>query len=89
MDDGELKGIATQHEIATAIAERREPKLEPTITYQPGQSIRESQTRLIQSSTGTLAITDESGRKLLGIVTLHDVLRAQLSVAEREGGGSE
>ena len=55
------------------------------MTCQPGQSIRDSQTRLIQSTTGTLAITDESGRKLIGIVTLHDLLRAQMSVAEREG----
>jgi CIC family chloride channel protein len=85
-EDGELKGIASRQEIAAAIAERREPKVDPPMTCQPGQSIRESQARLIQSSTGTLAITDESGRKLLGIVTLHDLLRAQMAVAEREGG---
>jgi len=35
-------------------------------------------------NAGTLAVTDESN-KLLAIVTLHDLLRAQLGVAEREG----
>ena len=30
-------------------------------------------------------ITDESESKLLGIMTLHDLARAQLAVAEREG----
>ena len=30
-------------------------------------------------------ITDESESKLLGIMTLHDLVRAQLAVAEREG----
>jgi len=84
VENGELKGIAGRQEIAQALTELRQPKLEPAMTCQPGQSIRESQTRLIQSATGTLAITDESGRKLLGIVTLHDLLRAQLGVAERE-----
>jgi CIC family chloride channel protein len=85
IDDGLLKGIAARTEIAAALAEHREPKLEPAVTCEAGQSIRESQMRLIQSSTGTLIITDDSGNKLLGIVTLHDLLRAQMSVAEREG----
>jgi CBS domain-containing protein len=39
---------------------------------------------LIQSTTGLLAVTDESN-KLLGVITLHDLLRTQLDVAEREG----
>jgi len=30
-------------------------------------------------------ITDESESKLLGIMTLHDLVRAQLVVAEHEG----
>ena len=89
VEDGELKGVASRTELANAAAEQRLPKLEPATTCQPGQSIRDSQARLIQSATGTLAITDESGRKLLGMVTLHDLLRAQLSVAEREGAGRE
>jgi CIC family chloride channel protein len=84
MEDGCLKGIASRAEIAAALAERRPPKIEQAITCQLGQSIRESQSRLIQSTTGTLVITDESGSKLLGLVTLHDLLRAQLAVAERE-----
>ena len=84
MDDGCLKGIASRAEIAAALTEHRQIKIEEAITCQPGQSIRESQARLIQSTTGTLAITDASGDKLLGLVTLHDLLRAQLAVAERE-----
>jgi CBS domain-containing protein len=85
MEDGSMKGIASRAEIAAALAEHRQPKMEEAFTCQLGQSIRESQTRLIQSTTGTLAITDESETKLLGLVTLHDLLRAQLAVAEREG----
>jgi CIC family chloride channel protein len=83
--DGELKGIAIRADIvAAASASGQALKFEPAITCQPGQSIRESQALLIQSTTGAIAITDESN-KLLGIVTLHDLLRAQLGVAEREG----
>jgi chloride channel protein, CIC family len=89
LDDGHLAGVAARAEIETALAERRPLRLNAAVTCRPGQSIRESQARLIQSSTGTLMITDDSETKLLGIVTLHDLLRAQLAVAEREGAGNE
>jgi len=65
-------------------ASGRPLKFEPAVTCRPGHSIWKSQALLIQSTTGTLAVTDESN-KLLGIVTMHDLLRAQLGVAEREG----
>ncbi|MFL6589921.1 MAG: chloride channel protein [Chthoniobacterales bacterium] len=84
--DGELKGIALRAEmVAAAAASGDSLKFEPPMTCRPGQSIRESQALLIQSTTGAIAITDESN-KLLGIVTLHDLLRTQLGVAEREEG---
>ncbi|MGC2628214.1 MAG: hypothetical protein WA269_15400 [Candidatus Udaeobacter sp.] len=35
--------------------------------------------------TGTLVITDKSESKLPGIMTLHDLVRARVAVAEREG----
>jgi CIC family chloride channel protein len=82
--DGELKGIAVRAEIAAATAAGRPARFEPAVTCRPGQSIRESQALLIQSTTGLLAVTDESN-KLLGVITLHDLLRTQLDVAEREG----
>jgi predicted transcriptional regulator len=82
--DGELKGIAARAEIAAATASGQPLKFEPPITCRPGQSIRESQALLIQSTTGAIAVTDDAN-KLLGIVTLHDLLRAQLGVAERKG----
>jgi CBS domain-containing protein len=82
--DGELKGIAVRADMLAACGSGQQLKFEPAVTCRPGQSIRESQALLIQSTTGAIAITDESN-KLLGIVTLHDLLRAQSGVAEREG----
>ena len=82
--DGELKGIAVRSEMMAASASGQPLKYDPAITCRPGQSIRESQALLIQSTTGAVAITDDSN-KLLGIVTLHDLLRGQLGVADREG----
>ncbi len=47
-------------------------------------SIRGSQMALVESTTGTIAITRDEYGKQLGFVTLHDLLRAQVSVSERE-----
>ena len=89
LEDGHPAGVATRVEIEAALAEHRPFKLHVAVTCRPGQFIRESQAQLIQSSTGTLAITDDSKTKLLGIATLHDLLRAQLAVAERERASNE
>ncbi|MFL6521261.1 MAG: CBS domain-containing protein [Chthoniobacterales bacterium] len=76
-------GVLARHEIETRqFAGTR--RIFPLAASRTGQSIRESQALLIQSTTGTIAVTDDAN-KLLGIVTLHDLLRAQLGVAEREG----
>ena len=84
MENGCLKGIASREEIAAAISQRRSPTLQPATTCEPGESIRVSQTRLIQSSSHMVVITDPSAGRLLAIVTLHDLLRAQTAIAERE-----
>ena len=86
VDDGRLTGIASRAEITAAMKEHRQLNLEEAVTCRPDQSIRKSQAQLIQSATGTLVITDDSESKLLGIMTLHDLVRAQLAVAERESG---
>ena len=51
----------------------------------PGDTIRATQNRLIESTTGTVILADEPGGKVLTVVTLHDLLRAQVSMSEREG----
>jgi CIC family chloride channel protein len=83
-EGGKLKGIARREEIAAAILEHRPLKIEPAVTCLPGETIRQSQTRLIESRTGTLALTDHSNGSVLAVVTLHDLLRAQLALGDRE-----
>jgi chloride channel protein, CIC family len=86
VEDGKLRGIVTRAEVESAVAQNRSLNIEPTVSCQPEVSIRESQALLIQSVTGAITITDrpDGDAKLLGIVTLHDLLRAQTAFAERE-----
>lgn len=82
--NGAVKGIASRTEIAAALAQHRALNLESAVFSSPTQSIRESQTHLIQSSTATILLSEDNNT-VLGIVTLHDLLRAQIAIAEREG----
>lgn len=85
LEKGELRGIAPRSEIEQAVTEGRAPRIEPARTCTPDESIRGSQTALIESSTNTVAITRDEDGKLLAFLTLHDLLRAQVAMSEREG----
>ncbi len=84
IEGGKLKGIVKREEIVASITERRPFRVEPALTCRPGETIRESQVRLIESTTGTLALTDHADGKVLAVVTLHDLLRAQVALGDRE-----
>ena len=77
----QLRGLLTREEAELARKEEREPKLESVATCLPKDSIRRLQRLLIDSSSGVVALVDRPGGKVIGIVTLHDLLRAQTQVA--------
>ncbi len=80
LQEGKVAGIVSRNELTAAIAEKRMPKLAPGICCEPRQTIRELQPLLLDSPSGMAIVCD--GPKLLGIVTLHDMLRAQMNAAQ-------
>jgi chloride channel protein, CIC family len=78
--EGKLEGILTRAEAEAALAGHRPPRLEPATICRADQTIRELQTLLIGSSTNFVAVTDGGGG-ILGVITLHDLLRAQVEKA--------
>ena len=78
---GKLAGILTRKEAEAALTEKRAPRLEPATTCLPGQTIRQLQALLIESSTGLVVLTAADGHAALGVVTLHDLLRAEVEKA--------
>jgi CIC family chloride channel protein len=85
VNDDHLRGVATRREIESALAAHRPVKLETVPACRPGDTIRACQSLLIDSPTETLVISDKPDGKVLGIVTLHDILRAQVAMSDREG----
>jgi len=78
--EGKLEGILTRREAEAALAGNRPPQLEPATTCRADQTIRELQTLLIASSTNFVVVTT-GGNGILGVITLHDLLRAQVEKA--------
>lgn len=82
LQSGKPAGIVTRTKLAEALAENRAPKLAPIVRCEPRQTIHELQARLIESPTGMVLVCDAASDKLLGLVTLHDLLRAQINAAQ-------
>jgi CIC family chloride channel protein len=79
--DGVMKGILTRKEAEAAIAGRRPPTCEPAVACLPQQTISELQGLLIESTSQVVVLLDQPKGKVLGLVTLHDLLRAQVSMS--------
>lgn len=80
--DGALAGVLTRKQAEKAIADKLPPILEPAITCFPNQTIRELQSILIESTSLMVVLMDEPNGKILGLMTLHDLLRAEVNVAK-------
>ena len=67
-----------------ALRENSAPKLEGAATCLPHQTVRKLQGLLVESPSNFVVLVDDDGGKVLGIVTLHDLLRAEV---EKAGSG--
>jgi len=85
MRDGAIAGILTRKEAESAITDGRPPKLESAVTCLPRRTIRELHGLLIESAALMVVILEEPRGKILGLITLHDLLRAQVTVGKGTG----
>jgi CIC family chloride channel protein len=80
--NGRIAGILTRQEAEAAVAENRAPRREPAVTCLPQQTIRELETKVIESASLIVILVDQPDGKVLGLLTLHDLLRAQVAMAD-------
>jgi len=78
VEDGRVKGIVTRQELEKALLQNTPVTVVSAITVDPQECIRAIQLHLIESGTGMVVLADAK-QCLLGVVTLHDLLRAQLA----------
>jgi chloride channel protein, CIC family len=83
---GCLAGMLTRQEAETAARRKLVPKLEPAVTCLREETIEGLQRLLIESSTQSVVVLDREGGQVIGMVTLHDLLRAEASMAHKAQG---
>lgn len=77
----QLQGVLTRDEAQSALREQRAPRLEPAVTCLPHDSIAHLQSLLLESTSLVVIVLDRPGGKPIGLVTLHDLLRAEEALA--------
>ncbi len=82
MFDQNLTGVLSRAEAERALNEERKPRLEEAVDCRPAESIRDLQMKLIESTSGIVVLTDRPGGRVLGLVTLHDLFRAEVAIAD-------
>jgi chloride channel protein, CIC family len=86
VEDGQLAGILSRQKAAAAIAKAERPVLQKAATCLPGDDIRSLQYKLIESPTGVAIMLEKPMGKVVGIVTLHDLLRAEIGMTKDHEG---
>ena len=80
--DGRLQGIATRDAVEAALRHRSVPPLEKAVTCLPEQTIREVADRFLNTPSGFMVVVDPQTAAICGVLTLHDLLRAQAALTE-------
>ncbi len=80
---GQIQGVLTREEATRALREGRAPALIEATICSPTMRLRDVEMKLIESKTGFLLLQTAPGEPLAGILTLHDILRAQQAAAEQ------
>jgi CIC family chloride channel protein len=83
--DGKLTGTLSRKEAEAALVQGRAPNLDPLTICTPNQTIRELQMLLINSAAQIVVVTNDDNGKPIALVTLHDLLRAQVQKASEAG----
>jgi CIC family chloride channel protein len=80
---GTLAGLVTRKEAELSLLQKRAPELSPATTCLREQTVSALQKLLIESDTLVVVILDRKGGEVIGLVTLHDLLRAESEMAQK------
>jgi CIC family chloride channel protein len=79
--DGRLAGVITRREGLAASNSTREPALEKAVTCLPTTPVREVADQIVNSPSGLIVLLDKPEGGVIGVITMHDLLRAQMAFA--------
>ncbi len=80
--DGMLQGLITRKKIEEALRTEIPVELEEAVTCHFDQPVRDVADKFIESPSGIMVVLDRFTGRVAGIITLHDLLRAQASMMD-------
>ncbi len=84
VEGGRVTGVLTRREAEAALAAHRAPVYEPVTSCTPATSVREVADRIVSSPSGLIVVLDQPGGGVIGVITMHDLLRAQMAFAREQ-----
>ena len=72
-------GIFSRQDLVRSLKSDESPTPVPPVTVNPATSIRDTQSRMLEANANFVLIVDSAKGRLLGVITLHDLLRAELN----------
>jgi CIC family chloride channel protein len=75
-----LVGVLTRSEALAALDEWRAPVLEVAVTCSPATPVRDVASKIVDSPSGLIVVVDQAN-VVIGVITMHDLLRAQMNFA--------
>jgi CIC family chloride channel protein len=76
-----LIGVLTRRDAQSALAAQKEPELETAVACGPDTPVREVADLIVSSPSGLIVVLDRPEGRVIGVITMHDLLRAQLAFA--------
>jgi CIC family chloride channel protein len=75
--EGKLRGVVKREGIQEAILHRDEPEVYTAVTCEPAQTVRDVGNKFIESPVPLLIVVGAEDGQVQGLITLHDLIRAQ------------
>ncbi|HNX98157.1 MAG TPA: chloride channel protein, partial [Candidatus Aminicenantes bacterium] len=80
--DGHLLGVVTRRQLKQALLCQEPPSILPVATCYPDQTIGEIGDKFLDSTANMLVVIDRGSGATVGLITLHDLIRAQAAVQQ-------
>ncbi|MBN2346163.1 MAG: chloride channel protein [Candidatus Aminicenantes bacterium] len=77
---GRVKGIVTRQQMQQAVLKHAAPEIHKAAFCYPEQTVREIGKKFVESSAYVLVVVDRETKAVRGIITLHDLIRAQAAI---------
>jgi len=86
--DGNRLGLITREQMESLLEGGKGTDIPAAVTCSPEQSVRDVSMKITEAPQDFIILLDEKTGKIAGIVTLHDLLRAQQTILDEHGSES-